>query len=56
MTGTVHVHGYDIERKVTAEETEKIAFVANIVGKFEIEFHGLDLKIAELEVRPSATG
>lgn len=53
LTGTVHVHGYDIERPVRAGGTARISFTATITGRFVIELHGnVHLPIGELEVRP----
>lgn len=37
----VHVHGYDIEKEVSAGGTVTIDFTADIPGQFEIEAHHL---------------
>jgi len=37
----VHVHGYDIEKEVTAGGTVTIDFTADIPGQFEVEAHKL---------------
>jgi hypothetical protein len=37
----VHVHGYDIEKEVSAGETVTIDFTADIPGQFEVEAHHL---------------
>ena len=35
----VHVHGYDIEKEVSAGGTVTIDFTADIPGQFEVEVH-----------------
>ena len=36
----VHLHGYDIEKKITSKTLPvRIAFVAKVTGVFEIELH-----------------
>jgi hypothetical protein len=35
----VHVHGYDIEKEVSASGTVTIDFTADIPGQFEVEAH-----------------
>lgn len=47
----VHLHGYDISRKVTAGGTARIAFVAKIPGRFEVELEDSGVQIAELTVQ-----
>ena len=37
----VHVHGYDIEKEVSAGGTVSIDFTADIPGQFEVEAHHL---------------
>ena len=37
----VHVHGYDIEKEVSAGGTVTIDFTADIPGQFEVEAHKL---------------
>jgi hypothetical protein len=37
----VHVHGYDIEKEVSAGGTVTIDFTADIPGQFEVEAHEL---------------
>ena len=37
----VHVHGYDIEKEVSAGGTVTIDFTAGIPGQFEVEAHKL---------------
>lgn len=40
-TGTVHIHGYDLEENVQTEDVAKLFFEAHITGKFNIAFHPL---------------
>jgi len=35
----IHIHGYDIEKEVSAGGTVTIAFAADIPGQFEVEAH-----------------
>jgi hypothetical protein len=37
---TVHLHGYDIERRVEPGVVGEIAFTANATGRFPIHVHG----------------
>jgi pullulanase/glycogen debranching enzyme len=37
----VHVHGYDIEKEVSAGGTVTVDFTADIPGQFEVEVHEL---------------
>jgi FtsP/CotA-like multicopper oxidase with cupredoxin domain len=47
----VHVHGYDIEKPVSAGETVTIEFTADQAGLFEVETHESALQVLQLEVR-----
>lgn len=47
----VHLHGYDIARAVAAGGSARIAFVARIPGRFELELEGSGVQLAELTVR-----
>jgi heme/copper-type cytochrome/quinol oxidase subunit 2 len=47
----VHVHGYDIEREVSAGQSTTIEFTANQTGVFEVETHESNLLLLQLEVR-----
>ena len=47
----VHLHGYDISRDVSAGGTARIAFVAKIPGRFEVELENIGAQLAELTVR-----
>ena len=48
----VHLHGYDKSVDVTAKKPARLAFVASIPGRFEVELENRGLQIAQLEVRP----
>jgi heme/copper-type cytochrome/quinol oxidase subunit 2 len=47
----VHVHGYDIEREVSAGQSTTVEFTANQTGVFEVETHESNLLLLQLEVR-----
>lgn len=39
---TVHLHGYDIERKIVPGDVAEMRFAANATGRFPIEEHKSD--------------
>jgi heme/copper-type cytochrome/quinol oxidase subunit 2 len=47
----VHVHGYDIEREVSAGQSTTIVFTANQTGVFEVETHESNLLLLQLQVQ-----
>ena len=47
----IHLHGYDISREVAAGGTARIAFVASIPGRFEVELEDSGVQLAELTVQ-----
>ncbi len=47
----VHVHGYDLEKKVVRGRPTVFLFRARIAGRFEVELHRPDTLLAELTVR-----
>jgi hypothetical protein len=53
---TLHLHGYDIERRVDPGTTATMSFVARAAGRFAIEIHGgpggRATTLGYLEVRP----
>ena len=51
LADEVHLHGYDISRPVAAGGTARIAFVAKVPGRFEVELENIGSQIAELTVR-----
>jgi hypothetical protein len=48
----VHLHGYDKTADVTPGKAARLAFVAAIPGRFEVELEDRGIQIADLEVRP----
>ena len=36
----IHLHGYDIEKHITADGVVEMSFTANATGRFPIEIHG----------------
>ena len=48
----IHLHGYDISRDVAAGGTVRIAFTANVPGRFEVELEQRGVQIADLTVQP----
>jgi hypothetical protein len=49
--GEVHLHGYDVEKKIAPGKPVVFAFKARLQGGFDIELHP-STKLADLEVRP----
>lgn len=47
----VHVHGYDLSKLVAPGEPARIAFVADVPGRFEVELEESGVQIADLTVR-----
>jgi hypothetical protein len=47
----VHVHGYDLEREVSAGQSATIDFTADQTGVFEVETHESDLLLLQLQVQ-----
>jgi len=48
----VHVHGYDLHADVKRGGTARIAFTANIAGRFEAELESRSEQILDLTVQP----
>jgi len=48
----VHLHGYDKSVDVTTKKPARLAFVALVPGRFEVELENRGVQIAGLEVRP----
>lgn len=48
----VHLHGYDKSVDVTTKKPARLAFVASVPGRFEVELENRGVQIAGLEVRP----
>jgi hypothetical protein len=53
---TVHLHGYDIEQRITPGTAATMAFTARATGRFSIEIHASEghraSTVAYLEVHP----
>jgi hypothetical protein len=47
----VHVHGYEIEREVSAGQSATIEFTADQTGVFEVETHESGLLLFQLQVQ-----
>ena len=47
----VHVHGYEIEREVSAGQSATIEFTADQTGVFAVETHESDLLLFQLQVQ-----
>ena len=47
----VHLHGYDVSRPVGRGRQARLAFVAKIPGRFELELEDSGVQLAELTVR-----
>jgi hypothetical protein len=47
----VHVHGYDIEREISAGQSVTIDFTADQTGIFEVETHVSDRVLFQLQVQ-----
>ncbi|MFO7573515.1 MAG: hypothetical protein R6W48_13080 [Gaiellaceae bacterium] len=48
----VHLHGYDRTADVAPGAPARIAFVASIPGRFEVELEERGIQIADVQVRP----
>lgn len=47
-----HLHGYDLEQEVEADESAELSFDATITGRFAIEDHDTDTELGTLLVQP----
>jgi hypothetical protein len=52
LADEVHLHGYDISRRIRPGAPTLIVFRATVVGQFEVELEERHLQLAEIEVRP----
>lgn len=48
----LHVHGYEVERELRPGKATTISFPADLEGIFEVELHGSEELVAELQVNP----
>ena len=49
---SVHIHGYDVEKRVAPGRPVRIPLTATIPGRFEVELHHPDSLLAVLQVQP----
>ena len=47
----IHLHGYDIKRRIGADNIARLSFRATIPGRFEVEVEGTHRQVADLTVR-----
>lgn len=47
-----HVHGYDLEKEVEANQPAELSFDATMTGRFVIEDHDTDTELGTLLVQP----
>ena len=47
----VHLHGYNLEKKIKKGVPTVIQFVAKVQGRFELELHPIDALLAQLTVK-----
>jgi hypothetical protein len=50
--GEVHLHGYDVEKELTPGKRVTFDVKATIEGRFEVELHGTDAQLAQVDVTP----
>jgi hypothetical protein len=48
----IHLHGYDVLRRIPANRPARISFRATIPGRFEVELEAEGRQIADLSVLP----
>lgn len=48
----LHLHGYDLEGKVSPDEPAELSFDANLTGRFEIEEEQTHTELGTLVVEP----
>ena len=48
----VHIHGYDVKKDLTANQTADVSFEASIPGIFEIELEHSGTPLGRLKVEP----
>jgi hypothetical protein len=48
----LHLHGYDLSKEVTPNESGELRFVAGVAGRFELELERRKLALGFLEVQP----
>jgi hypothetical protein len=48
----LHLHGYDLQARITPQETAVLEFSANRTGRFTLELHQAQTELGALEVYP----
>jgi hypothetical protein len=48
----LHLHGYDLQARITPQETAVLEFSANRTGRFTLELHEAQTELGALEVYP----
>jgi hypothetical protein len=48
----LHVHGYDLTRRLPAGRRVTVSFAARLEGAFEVESHDFERQVAVVRVRP----
>ena len=51
----LHLHGYDLERRIDPDEPAELRFVALRTGRFPYELHRSNVELGVLEVRPESS-
>jgi len=49
----LHVHGYEIERELAADQPQTVKFIAKRTGRFSVELHKSGATLAVLEIYPN---
>ena len=49
----LHVHGYEIERELVADQPQTVKFIAKRTGRFSVELHKSGATLAILEIYPN---
>jgi hypothetical protein len=52
LADEVHLHGYDISRRIRPGAPTLIVFRATLVGRFEVELEERKIPLAEIDVQP----
>ena len=51
VSDEIHLHGYDKSTDVSAGETARLSFTADLPGRFEVELENQGVQIADLTVQ-----
>ncbi len=52
MDDELHLHGYDLEVELSADQPANLTLTANLSGRFEGELHSAQKTIFVVEVQP----